>query len=105
MILHMDDQSLEAVVKGINRKRYKDIVVALDDPTSEYNEMMDELRYHSIAQEAWKSTGKRGARLFAALTPEQDHALSKAYGPNYYRDKKLLRKLVPQAIALNRDEI
>ena len=102
--VNMEDKHLSAVVKGINRRRYRDLVLTLDDPNSGYNNLMAELRNKSVAQQDWEAGNKKGHRLLALLTQEQDHELSKAY-PGYYRDRKFLREVLPQALTLNRNEL
>ena len=100
----MEDAQLATLVNHLNRKHYVDIVDSLDNPTSAYNLMMDELRSQEVSQRAWKS-GKKNMRLLAVLTPEQDHAFSRAYGPNYFRDPNFFKKEFPQTLALAKKDL
>ena len=100
----MQDHKLKSLVDSLNQKHYIDIVDSLDNPLSSFNQQMEAIRAQEIAQRAWKS-GKKDMRLLAVLTPEQDHAFSKAYGENYYRDPNFFKKEFPQTLALAKKDL
>lgn len=96
---------LKDYIDHLNQKHYRDIVGTLDNPSSGYNQLMEEIRALEVAQNAWKAGGKKGNRLLAVLTPEQDLAFSRAYGPTYFRNKKFFTEMFPQTLALNRRDL
>ena len=104
MMSGMEDHNLASLVDALNRKHYVDIVDSLDNPLSNYNQTMEEIRAREISQRAWKG-GKKDMRLLAVLEDEQDHAFTKAYGPNYYRDPNFFKKKFPQTLALSRKDL
>ena len=104
MMSGMEDHNLASLVDALNRKHYVDIVDSLDNPHSTFNHYMDEIRTQEYAQRAWKS-GKKDMRLLAVLTPEQDAAFTRAYGPNYHRDPNFFKKQFPQTLALSRKDL
>jgi hypothetical protein len=100
----MKDHELKSLVDHLNAKHYNDIVVSLDNPNSLYNQQLEQIRAAEISQRAWKN-GKKDMRLLAVLTPEQDAAFSRAYGPNYHRDPNFFKKEFPQTLALAKKDL
>lgn len=100
----MEDHKLKSLVDHLNAKHYLDIVDSLDNPLSDFNQQMEAIRTQELSQRAWKG-GKKDMRLLAVLTPEQDAAFTRAYGPNYHRDPNFFKKEFPQTLALKRSDL
>ena len=105
MMKTMEDAKLKSLVDSLNAKHYVDIVDSLDNPLSSYNQQMDELRARQVSQSAWTGNNKKGMRLLAVLTPEQDHAFSRVYGANYHRDPNFFKREFPQTLALSKGDL
>lgn len=96
---------LKTYIDYLNKKHYRDIVGTLENPDSRYNQMMEEIRGREVAMNAWKAGNKKGNRLLAVLTPQQDAAFARAYGSDYYRNRKFFTEMFPQTLALNRKDL
>ena len=103
----MSSKSLKQIVDELNARNFG-IALGLDDPHSQYNDMMEEIRAREISKSAWENEGKHTnakARLLAVLTPEQDYYFTRIYGPNYHRNKKFFTEMYPQTLAVNKRDL
>lgn len=98
-----DKLDLSDVVNRINRRRYIDLVVSLDNEHSEYNQLMEQVRAEEISQKAFKAGSEY--RLLAMITPEQDAEFTRRFGRNYYKDKEFFTKRFPQTLALKSHQL
>lgn len=92
---------LEAA-EAVNKKRFRDLVMNLDDPNSEQNKRMEQIR----AQNAFTKGGRNGdIQHIASLTDEQDAEFSRAYGNTYYQDPEFFTKRFPQLLAVDKKDL
>ena len=94
---------LKDTVERLNRRRFVELVYAIDNPNSNYNQLMDQIRAEEISKNAFKENSDH--RLFAVLTPDQDAEFVRQFGPHYYRDKEFFTKRFPQTLAMKPTDV